>query len=108
MGLAGSHPAIVFKEQQHEGLQAMWNGDAHQYEVNPKNLETPGLPQYVALMGRFMEQHYERCFGDDTKAPRDGMFWNQFRIGVVDYLIRSVPEFSQVNSFGSEYLLFRC
>jgi len=66
---------------------------------------TPGIPQYVALMGRFMEAHYERCFGGENPAA-DGNFWNQFRYSVVDYLIQSVPEFSKVQAIGSGFPLF--
>lgn len=95
MGLPGTPPAITFVPQKMAAIQAVWNVKAHRYEVNPDNVETPGLPQYVALMGRFMEQHYDRCFGDESKQ-NDGMFWNDFRHGIVDYLIRSVPEFGQV------------
>jgi hypothetical protein len=106
MGLEGADPKIVFKPQKESGLQALWNGDEHQYEVNPDHVKTPGMPQYVALMGRFMEQHYERCFGEG-KPGGDANFWNEFRISTVDYLIRSVPEFSQVDTYGSRYPWFK-
>jgi hypothetical protein len=70
--------------------------------VNPDSVATPGVPQYVALMGRFMEQHFQRC-----SAKIDTTFWNEFRLSLVDYLILSVPEFSRVETYSSEFPWFR-
>lgn len=105
MKLTGSDPAIAFVPNQHAQVQAIWNQEKRRYEVNPPFLETAGLPQYVALMGRFLERNYSRCFAADKPQP-DANFWNQFRYALVDYLIQSHPDFSKVTNVGSTFPLF--
>lgn len=94
MNLPGTDPPIVFETPEHSAVQAMWNQDSATYLVNPQAIDTPGLPQYVALMGRFMEKNYARCFDAGPSPPVE--FWNGFRYAVVDYLIQSVPEFGDL------------
>ncbi|MDJ0945581.1 MAG: hypothetical protein QNJ30_19105 [Kiloniellales bacterium] len=105
MNLPGADPAIAFVAHEVQGVQAIWNREKRRYEVNPPFVDTAGLPQYVALMGRFLDRHIERCFAQGAAQP-DVQFWNQFRYAVVDYLIQSNAEFSKVAFVGSTYPLF--
>jgi hypothetical protein len=93
MRLEGAPPKIVF-ERQDTGVFALWDDKRGVYVVNPEHVAAPGLPQYVALMGRFMERNFARCFGGDTTRPFQ--FWDDFRYGVAAYLIGSVPQFEAV------------
>lgn len=108
LGLSGPSPAISFRRFDVRGQQGQWNGETRTYEVSLDHLETPGLPQYVALTGRFMDKNFERCFGASPGPATPGQaYWNEFRYSVVDYLIHSVPEFKEVNILGLKYPLFR-
>jgi hypothetical protein len=92
------HPDVVIGGEMTPGLQALWNSDSHRYEVNSANLGDPGFAADVALMGRFMAKNYDRC-GDRIKAVD---LWNDYRNGVVEYLIASDPELE--SSPASEWL----
>lgn len=105
MNLPGPDPKIAFVPNQHAQVQAVWKDEERRYEVNPPFIETPGLPQYIALMGRFFDRNFKRCFSENGPQP-DMQFWNQFRYAVVDYLIQSNPEFSKVANIGSTFPLF--
>jgi hypothetical protein len=89
-------------------VQALWQAQQQRYEVDPRAIGTPGLPQYVALMGRFLARVYERCFGQNSQ-PDSGLMqiWNDFRWGVANYLIQSVPEFRGVKLAGEDTALFK-
>ena len=105
MGFTDRDPIIEFKQSDHAGLQALWNAESGRFEVNVDNIDTPGLPQYVAIMGRFMERNYQRCIVEQVSGQGTDFFefWNEFRNSIVDYLIQSVPAFSQVNLFSKDY-----
>jgi hypothetical protein len=105
MNLSGPDPVIAFVPHEIQSVQAIWNEEKRRYEVNPPFIDTPGLPQYVALMGRFLGQHFDRCFGGGATRA-DPSFWNRFRHAVVGYLIQSNPDFSKVTNIGSTYPLF--
>lgn len=108
MGLPGRDPTIEFKKPSTPQVQAQWNTKTRRYAVNPGFIKTAGLPQYVALMGRFMDKNYDRCFGDG-REPSGALigFWNEFRHSTVGYLIQSVPDFSNVTNIGTHYPLFQ-
>jgi hypothetical protein len=95
MSLPGEDPEIVFATRNVPGIQAEWNVEKRRYQVNPANIATAGLPQYVALMGRFLQMHYDRCFGSGT-AGRPFELWNEFRSSVVGFLIHSHDDFRNV------------
>jgi hypothetical protein len=79
-------PPIVFAEPP-GGIIAMWNEKEERFVVNPREIDrTPGLPEYVALMGPFMSRHFNRCFGGGNTSGDSG-FWNTFRTGLARYLI---------------------
>jgi hypothetical protein len=102
MDLPGADPEIALggKLVEDPNAYAVWNREKYYYEVNPSHVDEPGLPQYVAIMGRFMAKHFERCFSQSSTAPQEAqIFWNEFRTSVVGYLIRSVPEFSKVQFY---------
>jgi hypothetical protein len=108
MGLKGPDPNISFRRFDSKSQQGQWNTETRTYEVSLDHLKTPGLPQYVALTGRFMNANFERCFGGAAASDAAGQaFWNEFRYSVVDYLIHSVPEFSQVVMSIQRFPLFR-
>lgn len=106
MALAGPDPEIVFVEMQHAGLQATWNAKNKQYEVNYLSINAAGLPQYVALMGRFFLMHYDRCIASPEGVGSGWEFWNAFRYAVVDFLIHSHDESYAVQFKGPEYPLY--
>jgi hypothetical protein len=64
------------------GIIAIWNDAEQRYEVNSQYIDQPGLPEHVALMGRFMAKHFRRC---TDRAHHT--FWNSFRNGVTDYIL---------------------
>jgi hypothetical protein len=107
MSLKGPDPQIVFVKPNMDAIQAIWNDQAKRYEVNPQFTATEGLPQYVALMGRFLSRNISRCFpdGEEGKVPVE--FWQDFRYSVVDYLIRSEPAFKNVAIQSDERPLYR-
>jgi hypothetical protein len=105
MSLPGADPEIAFVKPDAAGLQAVWNVEARRYEVNPENLATAGLPQYVALMGRFFQLHYDRCWGQGVDGPIE--LWNEFRSSVVEFLIRSHDDFKDVQTYGSSQPLYQ-
>ena len=94
----GDHPEVVIGRELAPGLQALWNSDTHRYECNPANLAEPGFAGGVALMGRFMAKNYDRC-AERIKAVD---LWNDYRNGVVEYLIDTDPELE--SSPASEWL----
>lgn len=89
MKLPGSDPGTVFKKLDGE-LQTYWDAETHRYQVNTDHIKTVGLPEYVALMGRFMLKHYDKCFGEGATQPAT-QTWNDFRYSLTDYLIRTDP-----------------
>jgi len=95
MRLEGPRPEVVFEQlKEGPGVLAMWDDKRGVYVVNTDHLATPGLPQYAALIGRFMERNFARCFGGDATRPY--RFWSDFQHGVAAYLIASVPQFEAV------------
>jgi hypothetical protein len=72
---------IVFNTPK-TGVFTIWNDAEERYEVNSQEIDRPGLPELVALNGRFMAKHYRRC-----AAGVDSNFWNSFRYGVTDYIL---------------------
>jgi hypothetical protein len=90
LGLGPPHPDVVFMEDptKWQGAQAVWNEERRRYEVSPNAAADPAvqLEKYVALMGRFMAQHYGRCL-----PGLSADLWNQFRLSVVEFLIASEP-----------------
>jgi hypothetical protein len=108
MALAGPDPIIAFVKPQGPGIQAFWNVDMRRYEVNPANIDTAGLPQYVALMGRFLDRNFRRCFDDQTSSAQKPTveWWNEFRYSIVDYLIQTQEEFKGVTTVGTQSRLF--
>jgi hypothetical protein len=88
LGLPGSDPEIAFVTPRTAGVIAVWNDEAQRYEINPEQMNYPGVPEYVALMGRFMATHFRRCFGGGaTVTPTEATLWNEFRLGVTGYLL---------------------
>ena len=109
MSLSGADPKVVFKRQE-AGIMTVWDEETRRSIVNPDHIDSPGLPQYVALMGRFMERNFERCFGKGKKTfGESGAFWNEFRYSVVAYLIQSVPGFSDptLMTITKDYSLYK-
>jgi hypothetical protein len=107
MGFTDKDPEIEFKEFDMPEIQAMWNTKTGRYEVNIRHIGTPGLAQYVAVMGRFMVRNFARCTGEHAARSDLGIsYWNEFRNSVVGYLIQSVPAFSNVTHIGNRYALF--
>jgi len=104
MGLSGRDPQIAFVPRQ-DDFQAVWNTHKEQYDVNLKYVDTLGLPQYVALMGRFFERNYKKCF-ETGGAKVEVNFWQEFRFSLVDYLIQTQPEFKNVVTVGQSFALF--
>jgi hypothetical protein len=82
---------IVFSVSKYPGNPAFWNEKEQRYEVNSPQIDQPGLPEYVALMGRFLAKHLQRCFGNSQTggSPSSANFraWNDFRYGVTDYIL---------------------
>jgi hypothetical protein len=108
MGFTDRDPEIEFKQLDPPGVQAMWNTETGRYEINVDAVDTPGLPQYVAIMCRFFVRNYQRCFGDGaTERDRDSTFWNEFRHSIVGYLIQTEPVFSHVTRISERYDLFQ-
>jgi hypothetical protein len=99
MQLPGSDPAVTFASLDVPGVRAQWNPEKRYYQVDEASARMPGLPQYVAIMGRFFDRHYDRCFGAERQKTSVHLtFWNSFRHTLADYLIRSVPEFEGFDS----------
>jgi hypothetical protein len=88
-------PAMAFVTPHTPGLIAVWNDALQRYEINTERMETPGLPEYVALMGRFMAKHYRRCFGDSRGASAIIPLWNEFRIGLTRYVLSLEPDLEE-------------
>jgi len=88
IGLQPPGPEVAFMRGPPEvpRLQATWNVDAGRYEVNPEAARDPAfeMPKIAALLGRFMDRHFERC--EDAMANRV-QFWNEFRLSLVDFLV---------------------
>lgn len=104
MSLKGPDPQIAFVASDNQYVQAVWNTSERRYEVNPAGVDIAGLPQYIALMGRFFELNFDRCLGDQAETPRPSVdFWNEFRHSVVGYLIQTQPEFKDVSNVGTQY-----
>lgn len=108
MSLAGADPKIVFKPLEPKEIQAIWNTDSEQYEVNTVARQIDGLPQYVALSGRFLQHNFDRCFTDKEQEKQPTVeFWNAFRFSVVDFLIQSEPSFENVRTVSQSFPLFK-
>lgn len=104
MSLKGSDPQIAFVAPDFRQSQAVWNTSERRYEVNPASIDVAGLPQYIALMGRFFDLNFDRCMGDEAENSRPSVeFWNEFRHSVVGYLIQTQPDFKDVSNFGTRY-----
>ena len=80
LGLPGPDPMIVFNTPKTPVL-SIWNDAEERYEVNSQEIDRPGLPELVALDGRFMAKHFRRCGGANYT------FWNSFRYGVTNYIL---------------------
>ena len=107
MALDGPDPTIAFVKPSVPEIQAMWNSEKRQYEVNPANVDTAGLPQYVALSGRFLDRNYAKCWEQgDRKAQPSTQWWNEFRYSTIDYLIQTQKEFSGVTTIGAQFRFF--
>ena len=86
--LDGADPPVAFAvAKEGPGVIALWHNG--RFEVNPDQLDMAGLPEYVALMGRFFSKH-RRCL-EVEGALADGAFWNDFRIGAQQYILSLEP-----------------
>ncbi|MCP4230872.1 MAG: hypothetical protein GY771_12110, partial [bacterium] len=48
------------------------------------------LPEYIAIMGRFMLLHYDHAIGDGSRdGLADPILWNSFRMSLQNYLIEA-------------------
>jgi hypothetical protein len=93
LGLSSPDPMIVFGVSKYPTNPAFWDGREQRYEVNSSYIDQPGLPEYIALMGRFLAKHFQRCFGNGqaggshSSAKPSLLAWNDFRYGVTDYIL---------------------
>jgi hypothetical protein len=111
MALDGPDPTLVFVKPtaagiHATGIQALWNSKKRQYEVNPLNVDTAGLPQYVALSGRFLDRNYAKCWERDDNVRPDTQWWNEFRYSAIDYLIQTQKDFSGVTTIAKQFRFF--
>ena len=102
LGLTTPEPTTVFQRTNDPGLEASWNEKANRYEINPKAINSAGLVEYSALMGRFFAKNYSRCFKGNSPLA-DVAFWQDFRFGITGYIMSTEPHYakSAVSSGGS-------
>jgi hypothetical protein len=91
LNLPPPEPTIVFTQNE-AGILAFWNSEEKRYEVDAKSATYPGLDRYVALMGRFMAKHYDRCFGRGERANPSVDLWQELRSSLVEYVISTDPD----------------
>lgn len=88
LGLPAPDPDVIFIAARFSGSGAIWNVKEKRYEVDPSMVNYPGINRYVALMGRFMLKHYDRCFGSGTeKLEPEISLWQELRSSLVEYII---------------------
>jgi hypothetical protein len=106
MNLKGTDPDIVFLPGKIPGQLGQWDPVAKHYVVYEAGMTFKGMPQYVALMGRFFTMHMPRCFPEGSAVAVDSNFWNEFRYAVVDYLIQSHADFIGFESIGAKFPMY--
>ena len=91
VGLTLSEPRVVFREDSAAPGQilAMYDSKQNAYIVSPSKLDTPGLPEYSALMGRFFEKNRDVLNNVGKPGFPDIQLWQNFRQSVVNYLLVS-------------------
>ncbi len=86
LALTTKDPQIAFVSQTTSGIMALGNVEKAQWEVNPEFMDTYGLPEYVALMARFVFAHYDECFkGRQNQNAVE--LWNDFRHSLIAYIL---------------------
>jgi hypothetical protein len=76
--------------QDHEGVNAIWVPETQTYHVRP-GVDAPGSERFIALMGHFLAQNYDRCMNGDG-VNVDVTLWNEYRHSLVEYLLQTDPD----------------
>ncbi len=75
---------IIFEVSGEEAVQGSYDDKRESYVVNSAAVgKSADLPEYVAIMGRFMVMHFAQIGNKAEQAT----FWNDFRIPVVAYIV---------------------
>lgn len=89
LALTLQEPRIVFREDRTAPgmLLATYDTEENVYVVSPSKLDTPGLPEYAALMGRFFEKNRDVLKNVGRPGFPDVDLWQNFRQSVVNYVL---------------------
>jgi predicted acylesterase/phospholipase RssA len=81
LGLRLPPPSINFRRDKVE-LDSLgaFDGDST-YDVHPDYVKRKGMPEYTAMMSRFMFKH--------ANSPKDEGFYNDFRNSVTSYILKT-------------------
>ncbi len=86
IGMTLPEPTFVFQGDDPDAV-AVYDGESHKYFIAPSKLETVGLPEYVALMGRFFLNN-EAFLVSHEESDRQNEFWQDFRYSVVAFVLK--------------------
>lgn len=89
LALTLPEPKIVFRTAASapDSVLATYDLKTGEYVVNPSKLETPGLPESSALMGRFFEKNQDVLKNVDKPGYPDSGLWQNVRMSIVAYLL---------------------
>jgi len=89
LALTLPEPKIVFRTAASapDSILAAYDLKTGEYVVNPAKLETPGLPESSALMGRFFEKNQDVLKNIDSPGFPDSRLWQNVRMSIVAYLL---------------------
>jgi hypothetical protein len=89
LALTLPEPRIVFREDRTAPgtVLATYDTKENVYVISPSKLDTPGLPEYAALMGRFFEKNRDVLNNVGKPGFPDINLWQNFRQSIVNYLL---------------------
>jgi hypothetical protein len=108
LGLRGPEPPIGFEPLgRGPGVLAIWSSEKRRYEIDPDQIEQPGLAQHAALQARLYARVFDRCVSEGSlDDPARLAAFNHVRFDVAAYLVESVPELPTAHLYGTRRPLF--